>query len=44
MSKKGTGLGNWATKFMRFDYSTKNVTLWETESKTGKEKGYDVTG
>ena len=29
---------------MRFDPATKNVTMWDKGSKSGKEKGYDVTG
>jgi hypothetical protein len=44
VSKKGTGAGKWANKFMRFDPATKSVTMWDKGSKTGKEKGYDVTG
>ena len=44
VSKKGTGAGKWASKFMRFDPATKKVTMWDKGSKTGKEKGYDVTG
>jgi hypothetical protein len=29
---------------MRFNPATKNVTIWDKGSKSGTEKGYDVTG